>query len=232
MLATFLQVASEDRHVLVAGWPISDVLSILSVLILVITIIVSVRALLEAARANALSSLPVLTLKYMLGGAALSSKDKVQLTNIGNGTALDVHIDKYYQSFIDDLFFPDKANHFLLDFGNIDVINQNESKMLDTTKSKVGVWIDEGVMLYKLFTSERPLIFHIRYRDLSGAWYISRICIIKDKVSVVGVPKRYNIWRKIKYASFFINEQIVLHISRYRANKMQKNTNKKRTVEA
>jgi hypothetical protein len=220
-------VVKDSRQVLVLGQPLADVVAIITVIGLLATLYMTLRILRENARANILNSLPILTLRYS-PMAAVGNNDTMTLENIGDGTALNIRIDSFYLSFVDDIFFPKKANHYVLQIEPVDILKPGESEPLDTQKSVVGGLIGPEDMIYKIFSSDKPLTFYLRFQDVSGTDYISKVRISTSDVKVAGRPKRYTLGQKIKYLAYRVTELFYLRIVRHQANRKQAETNKTR----
>jgi hypothetical protein len=220
------QIQEGSRQLLVYGIPAADTLSIATFLLLIPTILISMRALRESARSNALSSLPIIVLKYSRGRIR-GQPDKIYVENIGNGAALDIKVDNYYTAFVDNVFFADNPQYANIKFGKTDILRPSEEKPLDTSKSKIDQgFVDLQTVVHQLFHNQKNLIFNLRYSDVSGTRYISKIRISPSQVHIVGSPKKYSALYKIRYGLHLIREFFIVKYGHMRAHFDQRKVNK------
>lgn len=220
-------VATKELQLLVDKIPVSDLVGIATFLILPITIFISFKALRETSRANILSYLPVLVLEYVVDNSVGKPQgDKVVVRNIGHGAAVSIKVDNYYISYIDDMSPMRKAQHLRVKFGSVDLLQPNTSRPLETLVSNPS-FIGEDLVIYRIFNHDSKITFHIRYSDVSGTRYISKIRISRSKIEVMGVPKKFNILRNFLYRIFLLSEKFILIFRRLQAEKEQREFNMK-----
>jgi hypothetical protein len=216
-------IHDKNLQLLIWGVPVSDFLTILTFLLLIVTIFISVAALRESSRANTLSSLPVLILKYV----TTSAEAKMYVENIGHGSALDIKVDKFYTAYVDNILFPDKAVQVILTSKPIDILRAGESEALDTSGSKVGDFIGEDDIVYNIFNQQDKVTFYIRHSDISGTKYVSKVQVTKNSVDIIGNPKRYTLRQKVIYWGVQVQEWAQRLWAIPKINKLQKQANEK-----
>jgi len=235
-MQSLFEVKNGTEQILLSGLPLTDLLTVLTFLLLIITIIVSVRALKETARSNILSSSPVLVLKYLL---TRNEHDAIQVENVGHGTALNVRVESYYTTFLDDVMFikgstikSNKPIHAILRFQPIDLLLEGKTLAFDTSKSKGSGFFTPEILANQMMTQRGKLTFRLRYSDITGAQYISKITISQNRIRVAGHPKRYNTLRKVIYVFYLCKEKIKMitifwPIAYYRQRKVNRELKEK-----
>lgn len=241
MTPMLIQVKSGTEQILLNGLPLTDLFTVLTFFLLIITIAVSVRALKETARSNILSSSPVLVLKYSLAKGLGS--DSIHVENVGHGAALNVRVESYYTTFLDDMTYikgdkvmPNKPIHAILKFEPVDLVLEGKTVPFDTSKSRGGGFFTTDILTHHMMSQKGKLTFRLRYSDITGTQYISKIIISQNRIRVVGHPKRYNAFRKILYFFYLCYEWIrmvtvfrpVAMFRQIKVNKEIKENNKKR----
>jgi len=222
-----LTVVPKEFQLLIKDIPASDIVGIATFLVLVVTLFISLKALREAGRANTLSFLPVVVMGYE--ESKVNSKEtesRVIVRNIGHGAALDVKVDTYYQSFIDDLTPLQKAQHVVVRFKRVDLLQPGNMRPVKITKNET--FLDADTIIFNLFHSEGSLIFHLRYSDISGVRYISKVKISERYVEVLGTPKKLNLLRKIGRLCFLLLHALRVIAERLHAKYQQHQHNKKK----
>ncbi len=210
MTPMIFQVKNGAEQILLNGWPLTDLFTMFTFFLLIITIVVSLRALRETARSNILSSSPVLVLRYSVVGGGGS----VQVENVGHGAALNVRVENYYTTYLDDMTFikgdkvmPNKSIHAVLKFEPVDLVLEGKTVPFDMSNSRVGGFFTPGILAHSMM-SQKKLTFRLRYSDITGTQYISKITISQNRIRVVGHLKRYNVFRKILYVIYLCYEWI------------------------
>jgi hypothetical protein len=185
MVKIVFEVSNTLRQIEINGIPLVDLIGALSFLILLITLIASLKAASETARANILTSLPVLILDY-----SYSKKDDVQIHNIGNGTAVNIQLDSFYQWWADPQFGIFGLTKTIFD--KVDILKHDKSQTV-TYQSK-GVQNPFGLSTFTMFqASSRPLVFALKFSDLSGKRFITKITIHKKNIKITSFPKSLNL---------------------------------------
>jgi hypothetical protein len=223
-------IVPEKVQVLIFGVPSADITGAVSLFLVVVAVVISLRALRETARANILNSLPIIVARY--DDSHPRNDGKIFIQNMGMGTALNIRIDNFYNSIMNDAVSPtktpNKPQHAILKFTPIDMLRSGKEVGLDTSSSKIDGIIDADILTYLIFNqgNKNILKFHIRYSDTSGTEYISRIDILDGGSKVAGAPKRYGLKRRITYGLFRLSELLKVWIVRFVINNKQRNFNK------
>jgi len=227
-----LQVKSGTEQILLNNVPLTDLFTVLTFCLLLVTIIVSVRALRENARSNILSSSPVLVLKYVTTRGSLG--EAIDVENVGHGAALNVRVENYYTTFLDDMMIIEgnrvhlnKPINAVLRFNPVDLVLEGKTASFDISRSRGGGFFTAEILAHQMMNVRKKLTFRIRYSDIAGVQYISKITISQNHIRVVGHPKRYNLARKLIYYLYLIEEQIRMRliyrpISRFKQLKVNK----------
>ncbi|MCA9335692.1 hypothetical protein KC967_02225 [Candidatus Saccharibacteria bacterium] len=209
----FIEVKQGTQQILLNGLPLTDLFTVLTFCLLIVTIIVSIRALKETARSNILSSSPVLVLKYVSG----REQDSIQAENVGHGAALNVRVESFYTTFLNDMMHikgekvvSNKTVHTELKFEPIDILLEGKSVPFDTSKSKGDGFYGPDMLAHVMMTQKGKLTFRLRYSDISGVRYISKITISKNRIKVAGHPRKFNILRRITYGLYIMSEKMLM----------------------
>jgi hypothetical protein len=186
------EVVDHQQQIEIFHLPLLDLVGALSFIFLTVTLYASLKAAKETARANMLNSLPIVTLRssYKIGD------DKAVIINSGQGVAVNVKVDSFYQWLADkqfNLYGVNKTN-----FDVVTLLNANSEVALKHHARGVDDLFD--LSRFMMFSaSEKPLIFAIRFSDLSGKKFITKVRIHKDEVKVVYFPKSFGITARIGY---------------------------------
>jgi energy-converting hydrogenase Eha subunit A len=212
-------VTTQQNQVLVKGVPLSDIISVVTALVLLLTLFLSLKAVRESSRANILSALPVLTLSYNF------SQKQVNIKNLGKGIATNIKIDAFHHGAIDDIFRGKDPVITKLVFKVIDILKDGDTRALNSSPSLVSGLIDEDLLKFSMFNSEKPLTFAIRFTDLSGTQYITKLKIHKESVDVIKPPKRFSLKQKLFFGLGAIKDGITLAINKAKLKRKQRELN-------
>ncbi len=188
--ATVFKVYDNQRQIDIFGLPLIDLLGALTFLIVLLTLYASLRAARESARANMLSSLPLITLSYD------HSKDEVIVENSGSGIAINVKVDSFYNWWADGQFNLYGLTKIL--FLKMPILRHGDRRVLQATIK--GVTDPFGLTKFTMFSKkQRPLTFAIRFSDLAGQRYITKIRIEDSSAYIVSSPQRLSMlnWLKL-----------------------------------
>lgn len=217
-----IQVVHDQYQVLINGWPLTEIIALISIGGLLIGWWLSASARKESARANTLQSLPILTFHTNL------SRGEIGIQNIGSSPATAIKVDPYYHPMYDNII-EHKGKILSLKFLEMPLILKDEIKGLEVN-GKVGGIIDIPWLVQIMINSEIPLIFNIRYSDVTGKKYFTRLKILKSTITIITSPRKYTIFRRLWYVGFRIKEQIILNTrARYHLLKMHLQAKKDNT---
>ena len=188
-IAEIIKVYDVQRQIDVFGLPLVDLVGALTLLIVLLTLYASLKAAKESARANMLSSLPIITLSYDY------EKDEIIIENSGSGIATNIKVDSFYNWLADGHF--GLYGHNKIEFQKMSLLRHGDRRILASTiKGSVNPF---GLTKYAMFfKKEKPLIFAIRFSDLSGQRYITRIKIEDGSAFIVSSPRILNFTNRIK----------------------------------
>ncbi len=175
-------VVEGTRQLLLNGTPISDVIGLIALTVALLSLIMAARSTRESARANSLAYLPVVTLGFD------HTNDKVIVKNLGNGTAVNVQVDKYYNWSADRQF--KIYGLTTLSFSKVNMLNSGESV---TLKDKIsGVGDPLGLTRFIIFSEHtKSLDFLVNFSDFAGRRYLTVVNIQKGEVSVKKFPRAF-----------------------------------------
>lgn len=109
-----------------------------------------------------------------------------------------------------DDIIENKGEILHLKFNKVPLLLKGEKKIIEA-KSKVGGLIDEPLLKQIMINSKIPLIFTIRYRDLTGRSYFTRIKVLDAAINIITAPTKYTLYRKLTYIYFRLKEQVLLN---------------------
>lgn len=175
-----VQIIEGTRQILVNNVPVEAIIGSLAFLVAFVSLSIAVRAARESARANTLSSLPVITLDYD------HNEQKVIVKNIGKGTAVDIVLDKYYNWSADKDF--NIYGLSTLVFEKVNILDAGKAVTVSNTVKGLGDVL--GILTFTIFSKHtKSLDFIVKFRDISGKKYFTLINIKKGKVEVRNFPK-------------------------------------------
>ena len=199
IFADIFKISNYPKQIEVFNLPLVDVIGAFSFLIILVTLYASLRAAKESARANMLSSLPLLTLSY--------ERDEVIVENSGNGVAANVKVDSFYNWWADKDFKLYGLTKLV--FKKIPILKHGEKAVLEKTIK--GVTDPLRLTTFIMFSkNQKPLIFAIKFSDLSGKRYITKVRIYKSKVEIVSSPKGLGFINQIKLTSMRFTEKCTM----------------------
>ena len=200
-LAEVFKIYNFQRQINIFGLPLVDVIGALSFLIILLTLYAALRASRESARANMLNSLPLLTLDYDHDG------DEVIVKNFGNGIAVNVRVDSFYNWWADKDFNLYGLTKVV--FKKISILKHNDRAVLKTELKGVTdlLILTKFIMFSK---TQKPLIFAIKFSDLSGKRYITKVRIDKGEVEIISSPKALNLVNRIKLIIMRLRERCTM----------------------
>jgi hypothetical protein len=183
--AKIFKVYDNPRQIDIWGLPLADVIGALSFLIILLALYASLRAARETARANMLNSLPLLTLSFDF------KNDEVIVENSGSGVAVNIKVDNFYNWWADKDF-----KHYGLTkvlFKKIPILKHGKTAVLKADVK--GVRDLMGMTKFVMFSTnqKRPLTFAVKFSDLGGKRYITKVRISKGDVEIVSTPKPLNL---------------------------------------
>lgn len=223
------EIKSSTQQILLNGLPLTDLSTVLTFFLLVLTIIVSVRALKETARSNVLSSSPVLVLKYF---AAEDLENTLRVENVGHGVALNIRVESFHATFLDDIQYrkagklvSNRPIHAVLKVEPVDLLLEGKTVSLDLSKSRGGGMITSDLVVYEMMKQKKEITLRLRYSDITGVSYISKVKISQNRIRVGGCPKKYSIIRKVAFAFYLCFDMMRLLIFRVRAEFDQRKVN-------
>lgn len=175
-----IHVVESTRQILVNNVPIEALIGALAFFVGFVSLFIAIKAARESARSNMLSHLPVITLDYDY------SKSQVIVKNIGQGTAVDIALDKYYNWSADKDF--KLYGLSTLVFEKVNILNAGDSL---TIQHKVkGLQDALGILTYTIFSQHtKGLDFIIKFRDVAGRKYITVVHTQEGKVEVRRFPR-------------------------------------------
>lgn len=186
--AELFRIYDGQKQLDIHGIPLGDVISSFGFIILLITLLVSIRGAKESARANALNALPIVQLSYD------HSKDIIFVENIGNSMAAYVKVDSFYNFIADKQFKTYGLSK--LEFAPVSMLKPGEKRAL---KCEIK-GIDFALTKFTMFSrSQNSIRFAIILSDLSGKRHISRIQISKGTVEVILSPRPFNIRNFLRF---------------------------------
>jgi hypothetical protein len=210
------QKTTYPTEILIKGVPLPDLLSMLTFLVLFLTLYMSLKAIKEANRANILTALPILKFKYDFEASQIS------LENVGIGIAIDVRIDPFYHGAINDISNTKKPAISTLKFSPVNIIKSGETIILDSSPSRIDKFMNDKRLKFSMFNSAKAMFFNIRFKDLSGKRFISKIKVKQQSVEVVIFPRVFGIYQKIRFIISTIQDKIVLKFNKIKLNIKQK----------
>ncbi len=182
-VAEVVKIYNYQRQLNVFDLPLADVIGGLSFFVVLLTLYASLRAARESARANMLNSLPLITLDYD------HSKDEVIIENFGKGLAVNVQVDKFYNWVADKHFHLYGLQKVV--FKKIPILKHNEKIILPTIVKGSDPF---GLAKFTIFSvNQAPLVFAIKFSDLSGKRFLMKVCIEKGTAAVSSSPKELNL---------------------------------------
>lgn len=199
--AEVFKVYNYERQIDVFGLPLVDLIGVFTLLIVLLTLYASLRAVRETARANMLSSLPIITLSYDY------DKDEVIVENNGSGVAVNVKVDNFYNWWADKTFNLYGLTKIV--FTKISILKHGEKQILQATIR--GVTDPLGLTKFVMFSkNQKPLYFAIKFSDLSGQRYITEVKIEQGNVDIVSSPCRLNLLSRAKLVLMRSRELITM----------------------
>jgi len=198
-----IEIIHTQYQILINGWPLVDIVATFSIPALFIGWWLSSRARKESARANMLQLLPIITLE------PADNNSEVQVWNIGSSPATNIKVDSYYHPVYDD-FLEKKRKVLSLKFKKVPLLAKGGYKIPECTAKESKIISDEipkGIMI----NSKYSLTFTVRYKDITGMLYVTRIKIIDAVATIVTPPTKYSLRRKIMYIYDRLKEQIIIN---------------------
>lgn len=202
------------------GWPLGDAIGGITFLVVVWALYASLRAASETSRSNILAHVPVLTLKYDV------RRDEAKLVNVGHGSAVNVRVDNFYQWWADDSF-----NLYGLTktvFERVGLLKQDEEVALKNRS--IGTADPFGLATFTMFSArEKSLIFAIRFSDLSGVRFITKVKLHNNEVEVILFPRRLNFLMLLELCRMRVVEAAVYCYYGARVIKKRHDTKKRKS---
>lgn len=210
----FITVTNTQNQIQLSGAPVVDLVAIFTIPSVLVGWLIALKTRHESVRANTLSSLPIITFD-------IDSLGRLSIRNIGKSAATNVKIDPFYQPTYDD-FFSNKTFISKLSFGEIPILNVDESILPDTSLKNGSIWGKE-MLEFSMLNPKIDLLFSIRYRDLTGKRFVVRVKVNEGGVGIVEYPRYYKVFQKIKFYYCLVFEMLALNIiSKRTLNKMKK----------
>jgi hypothetical protein len=146
----------------------------------------------ESERVNMLNSLPILLVIFKT-----DKEDSIYLKNIGHSPATNIKFDNFYQPTYDDVI-THTSKIMTLKFFKISILMPNEMKNIEGDVKRFGL-MDKDDLKYKLINAEIPLQYHVRYQDLTGRRYITKLKIHNQNAEITLAPIKFNVLRRVLY---------------------------------
>ena len=203
-------VDPKTHEVLLNGAKISDLASLMSLLLLIVGFFITLRTLTESIRLNKLQTLPLIHFKYVA-----TNGGSLHIVNSGKSPAVGIKIENLYNiSYAPEMLM---SGLTITRFKHKNFLDAGAESLV-TLESK-GPWAawGEEMNLYSMFREQKPVKYYVRYRDLSNRKYIMRVSVYNEDSDISGVPKIYGIRQKIIVFFYSVKDLFVLSFRMIRA---------------
>ena len=210
---SFIEVTDTQSFVNIYSVPLIEVVAFITIIGLLINWYFAIQARKDAERARILNSLPIIIIEL----SETENKDSILLKNIGKTAATNIRIDNFYQPTYDDVVT--KSSRIMkLKFVKVGLLMPNLVKDAEAEVEEFGL-IDANWLKYKIANAIIPLSFNVRYEDLSGVKYLTRIRILKGIADIEIPPVKFTITRRVAY--WFRMRYEFIYVNAYARYKLQ-----------